>query len=121
MQFGFQHREITICLRNGSSHEQDALICALTDLQACTWLSNSAAQSAKKSGGAAVAPSSGGLVPMFVKPQQELQQKTPTPQSSSVSTRRAVVLDGSNIALRHGTFHSLHTICSRLIIALCFL
>jgi hypothetical protein len=105
VQFGFQHREITICLRNGCPPEKDAMINALTELQACTWLSNSAAQHAKKSGAGAAVPSSSGLVPMFVKPQQDAHQKAQPSQSSSVSTRRPVVLDGSNIALRHGAFN----------------
>jgi hypothetical protein len=105
MQFGFQHREVTICLRNGCPPENDPLVCALTDLQANTWLSNSAAQNAKKTAGSSAAPSpGGGLVPMFVKPTQEHHDKKPVPQSSPVSARRSVVLDGANIALRHGTF-----------------
>ena len=115
LQFGFQHREITICLRNGCPPEMDALICALTDLVACTWLSNTAAQNAKKSGGVA-APTSGGLVPMFVKQPQEQHQKMQQ-QASVGSERRPVVLDGSNIALRHGAIETF-LIC--LIIVSCF-
>jgi hypothetical protein len=103
MQFGFQHREITICLRNGCLPETDALISALADLQACTWLSNSAAQTAKKSGGASTSAFSGGLVPMFVKPPQDHHQKMQQPQQ--VGSRRPVVLDATNIALRHGALH----------------
>ena len=101
MQFGFQHREVTICLRNGCVCEMDALVCALADLQSCTWLSNMA-QDAKKS--ASAAPSSGGLVPMFVRPQQDQHQKVQHPQSA-LASRRPVVLDGCNIARRHGTFN----------------
>ena len=101
MQFGFQHREVTICLRNGCVCEMDALVRALADLQSCTWLSNMA-QDAKKS--ASAAPSSGGLVPMFVRPQQDQHQKVQHPQSA-LASRRPVVLDGCNIALRHGAFN----------------
>jgi hypothetical protein len=103
-QFGFQHREITICLRNGCSPENDPMIGALTDLVACTWLSSAAAQNAKKCGSTATSHMSGGLVPMFVKPQQDPHQKVQQ-QPSWVSTRRPVVLDGSNVALRHGAFY----------------
>ncbi len=103
MQYGFQHREITICLRNGCVVEMDALLSALTDLQACTWLSNSAAQNAKKTGSTAAYQFSGGLVPMFVKPQLDNYQKIQPQQH--VANRRPVVLDGSNIALRHGTLY----------------
>ena len=75
MQFGFQPREITICLRNGCAPDMHAVTRALTDLVACTWLSNAAAQNAKKGGSGGGGTSGGGLVPMFVRQPQEQQKQ----------------------------------------------
>jgi len=100
MQFGFQHREVTICLRNGCACEMDALVCALADLQSCTWLSNMAAQDAKK---VLLLP------PLGVGP--DVRQATAGPASkvqhaqAPLASRRPVLLDGCNIALRHGAFN----------------